>query len=147
MLARLLSITIGVAGCLLLGACGREARPTDEAPNPLARAPYESGLLHLISKDEVDELRTRGLNDPIRQVVEDLRAHPQVIPHAGVLGGTMGFYSDEIYLLNSHTVFARFEDGHIAGSGVFEFTVDPAGKLTWRVLSSTVDDPAAEPAR
>ncbi len=68
-------------------------------------------------------------------------AHPEIIPHAGVLGGRMGFYSPRnIHVLNARTVYARFDDGHIMGSGVFEFTIEPDGRIDWRVLDSAVED-------
>ncbi|HET9887209.1 MAG TPA: DUF4829 domain-containing protein, partial [bacterium] len=85
-------------------------------------------------------LRKRGLNDPIAQIVEDLRSHPEIIPHHGDLGGTMGFYDpDGIRVLSSRWVYARFEDGHVGGSGIFEFKVDPGGTLTWSVVSSAME--------
>jgi hypothetical protein len=83
---------------------------------------------HLISEQEIEALQRKGLSDPVRQLVKSLQAHPEIIPHDGILGGTMGFYDDkEICVLNARAVFARFDDGHIDGSGVFEFTVQTDG--------------------
>jgi hypothetical protein len=57
----------------------------------------------------------------------------------------MGFYADsDIWVLNAQSVFARFEDGHIAGSGVFQFTVNPDSSITWRVLSSRIEGPPVD---
>ena len=112
-------------------SCGRQPPPHRETPPPAA-VPRQ-----LISDDEIDVLQASGLTDPLRQVVASLRAHPEVIPQPGVLGGRMWFPSDsDIWVLNARTVFARFEDGHITGSGVFEFTVNPDSSITWRELLS-----------
>jgi hypothetical protein len=90
--------------------------------------------------DEIDLLREQGLAHPVHDIVASLQAHASVIPHEGVLGGRMGFYvADLIYVLDARTVFARFTDGHIEGSGVFQFTVLPDSTIAWTVLSSRID--------
>ena len=56
--------------------------------------------------------------DPIPQIVDGLMAHPELIPHEGVLGGTMGFYAArEIHILDGSCMYAEFNDGHIQGRG------------------------------
>jgi hypothetical protein len=123
----------------VVASCGRQPTPRREA-SP-AQATQESPF-HLISEDEIEVLRAQGLTDPVRQVVASLRAHPEVIPQPGVLGGRMWFPTDsDIWVLNARIVFARFEDGHIAGSGVFEFTVNADTSIAWRVLSSRIEGP------
>jgi hypothetical protein len=134
---------------VVAASCDREAEPpprspAEESPRPESASPGSpraEASRHLISKDEIDELREAGLTDPLQQLVDSLMAHPEIIPHAGVLGGRMGFYSPRnIHVLNARTVYARFDDGHIMGSGVFEFTIDPDARIAWRVLDSTVED-------
>jgi hypothetical protein len=84
---------------------------------------------------EIDHLRRRGLEDPVRDLVADLRRHPEVIPYPGVLGGRMGFYdSDRIRVLNDFWVYAPFEDGHVAGDAIFGYRVSPGGRISWRVI-------------
>jgi hypothetical protein len=126
--------------CVVVAACGRESGLSEERSSAASGSVREEPR-QLISEDEIEVLRARGLKAPTRQIIESLRAHPELIPHSGVLGGRMGFYSDEIYVLNSRTVFARFEDGHIQGSGVFEFSIQADGNLVWRVLSSKIEGP------
>jgi hypothetical protein len=117
--------------------CRRESTPADESIPERAQVSN-----HLISDDELEVLQSEGLADPIREIVSSLRAHPELIMHEGVLGGQMGFYSPEgIYVLNAKIVFARFTDGHIEGSGVFEFSVGDDGSITWRVLNSRIEGP------
>jgi hypothetical protein len=111
--------------------------PTHSAVSQSARAEPPG---HLIESTEIDELREAGLTDPVQQLVDSLMAHPEIIPHSGVLGGRMGFYSPgDIHVLDARTVFARFNDGHIVGSGVFGFMVEPGGKIVWRVIDSSVE--------
>jgi hypothetical protein len=95
---------------------------------------------HAIKLYEVEALRRLGLRDPIAQIVDSLVSHPEVIPHAGVLGGTMGFYArDAISVLDEARVYARFDDGHIEGFGLFQFEIRPDTSIAWTVLYSTVD--------
>lgn len=137
-----------LAVCVLLASGCEQAKKTEPARDqPAPRAPADTAApaqretsAHPIATYEIEELRQRGLSDPIAQIVQDLRSHPEVIPHSGVLGSKMGFYDPEgIRLLSSHWVYARFDDGHIMGSGVFEFAVRPGGKLSWSVVSSRLE--------
>jgi hypothetical protein len=129
-------------------SCDREAEPpprspAEESPRPESSPPKSPRVEtphHLIDEDEIDKLREAGLTDPLQQLVDSLMAHQEIIPHLGIHGGRMVFYPQDIHVLNERTVFARFEDGHIMGSGVFEFTIEPDGRIAWRVLDSTVED-------
>jgi hypothetical protein len=95
--------------------------------------PAEPG--HPIKRYQVEELRRQGLTDPIAQLIASLQSHREIIPHPGVLGGTMGFYYPEnIHVLDSNWVFALFDDGHVAGRGIFAFTVLPDSSIAWKVV-------------
>ena len=92
-----------------------------------------------IGPDELDALRRAGLADPAREIAADLVRHPELIPIPAVVGGTMGFRPVvDIRLLGGHWVFARFEDGHIGGSGVFEYEVRN-GRIRWKRLASAAE--------
>jgi hypothetical protein len=119
------------------------SQPSREpAPAKTTLPPQRESSAHPIGASEIEDLRKHGLRDPIAQIVEDLRSHPEVIPHPGELGGNMGFYDpDGIHVLSARWVYARFDDGHITGDGVFEFTVQPDGSLAWKVVSSRLDWP------
>ena len=74
---------------------------------------------------------------PPEIVVDELLTRPELIPYEGTLGGTMGFYSEEnIQVLNDQWVFARFEDGHVQGSMLLEYTFGVDGELRWTVLAA-----------
>jgi hypothetical protein len=144
------------AALLLLGAgCGPQERRAPEpggdttsavagtdttAPESGAGKADAAAPAHPIAPHEIEQLRRRGLHDPIPQLVEDLQKHAEVLPDSGVLGGRLGFYDPEgIHVLDSRWVYARFDDGHIGGSGVFEFAIQPDGSLVWKVVSARMD--------
>jgi len=124
-----------------ISGCARESTPP-HVQMQVSALPHRESPGHLISEQEIEALRRKGLSDPVRQLVKSLQAHPEIISHDGILGGTMGFYDGkEICVLNARTVFARFDDGHIDGSGVFEFTVQSDRTIGWRVLNSRIEGP------
>jgi hypothetical protein len=89
---------------------------------------------------ELEELQKRGLQDPLRDLVADLQKHPELIPHKGVLGGTMAFgFPEKIHVLTEKYVLAYYEDGHIAGWMLLEYSVARGGKISWRVIDTYID--------
>ena len=94
---------------------------------------------HLIRRYQLEQLAALGLSDPISQIVDSLRAHPEVIPFDGILGGTMGFYyPDRIHVLSPSWVYAEFDDGHISGRGVFAYSVQADTSFLWTVVTATL---------
>jgi len=95
----------------------------------------------ILSEQDIAELKREGLDNPHRQLRESLMAHRELIPFPGVHGGTMGFYDDkDIILLSSPYVFATFEDGHIGGSMLLEYTVAPGPQIVWKRLWAVRDE-------
>jgi hypothetical protein len=89
---------------------------------------------------ELEELQKKGLADPIRDLVADLQKHPELIPHEGVLGGTMAFgFPQKIHVLTDRYVLAYFEDGHIAGWMLLTYDVARGGRITWQRIDSYVE--------
>lgn len=89
---------------------------------------------------EVEELQKKGLVHPAADLVADLQKHPELVPHKGVLGGTMAFgFPEKIHVLTNRYVLAYFEDGHIAGWMLLEYAVSKGGKIFWRVIDSYLD--------
>jgi len=87
--------------------------------------------------DEADitDLKRQGLENPPRQLRESLVAHTELIPYPGVLGGRMFIVPDEkIVLLKPPYAFAEFEDGHIGGKMLIEYTVLPGPQIQWKRL-------------
>ena len=89
---------------------------------------------------EIEELRKKGLNNPVADLIADLQRHPEFIPHKGVLGGTMAFgFPEKIHVLTDKYVLAYFEDGHIAGWMLLEYTVAKGAKIYWQIIDSYLD--------
>jgi hypothetical protein len=89
-----------------------------------------------IDAASIEWLKYSGISD-YTQISEDLRLHPELIPYDGVLGGTMAFTN--IYVLNDKWIYARFEDGHIQGYGIYEYTVDQFMNISWKIIDSVLD--------
>jgi hypothetical protein len=88
-----------------------------------------------LSEADMADLKRQGLENPPRQLRESLMAHPELIPFHSVLGGTMYIVPDDkIVLLNPPYVFAEFEDGHIGGTMLVEYTVLPGPQIQWKRL-------------
>jgi len=84
--------------------------------------------------DYFDELRLAQVGiDDITLISEDLYKHPELIPYEGVLGGTMAF--TDIDVINYKWVYAKYEDGHIIGYGLYEYHVDDEAQIVWRLVS------------
>ena len=89
---------------------------------------------------EIEELQKKGLGNPLYDLAADLQRHPELIPHKGVLGGTMAFgFPEKIHVLTDKYALAYFEDGHIAGWMLLEYGVSKGGKIYWRVIDSYLD--------
>ncbi|MFW5801414.1 MAG: hypothetical protein ACOCVC_05245 [Spirochaeta sp.] len=89
-----------------------------------------------ISTDYPDPL---AAEDYTRRLKQDLMGKPWIIPYDGVLGGTMGFHTVEnIFILSERWVYARFEDGHIAGDMLLEYRIHSTGEIVWEILHSSL---------
>ena len=89
---------------------------------------------------EMDDLERRGLRDPVMALKGDLLAHPELIPFAPTMGGTMRFTGPAaVILLAGGFAHARFEDGHVGGTCIFEFNVKPTGEIEWKRVAAKLD--------
>ncbi|OGU29293.1 MAG: hypothetical protein A2057_09215 [Ignavibacteria bacterium GWA2_35_9] len=85
---------------------------------------------------DIKRLKEKGLSDPVREIIDDLIKHSELIPYKGILGGTMEFYDREIWILNNKWVFAYFEDGHVMGYLLLEYSISDDGKIEWKRIAS-----------
>ena len=112
--------------------CGEQlaaAKREREALQAKLDAPASGGGVRQLQKKSFEEA-----------LATDLMGHKELIPYKGVMGGTMGFYSKkDIHVLTSRWVLAAFEDGHIGGHMLLEYTVSPRGDIKWKVISAYVD--------
>lgn len=90
-----------------------------------------------IQEYEIAELKKKGLKDPVKELKADLLNRNELIPHKGVLGGTMGFLTEEhIHIISSKWAAAYFEDGHINGIMLLKYSILKDGKIRWTVMDS-----------
>ena len=89
---------------------------------------------------ETDELERKGLSDPVMALKNDLLAHPELIPYEPIAGGTMRFTGPaSIILLAGGYAHARFEDGHIGGTCILEYSVKPDATIEWKRVAARMD--------
>ena len=89
-----------------------------------------------LGPDEIEDLRGRGLADPVRDIKADLLRHPELIPIPGVLGGRMAFDGEDgIRILDEHWVYAEVSDGHIGGATLLAYEVRDGG-IRWTRLAA-----------
>src|SRR5262249_37708501 len=83
-------------------------------------------------------LRYEGGEELRQRLAADLLKHPELIPQAGVLGGTMRFYDGgEFQPIGSRWVLAPFEDGHASGLALLQYEVAQSGEISWKLLDSS----------
>ncbi len=86
---------------------------------------------------DIEEMKRRGLKEPVKDIISDLKQHRELIPHEGSVGGTMNFYSgSQIWILTKKWVLAYFEDGHNGGYLLLEYEVANNGRIKWKALAS-----------
>ncbi len=116
-----------------------EAKYNDVIQRPTVNTssrPAQGNFLDL-QNFNIERLKEKGLTDPVRDIVADLRKHTELIPYEGVLGGQMGFYFDnKIWVLTDQWVLAYFEDGHAGGFLIAKYNVTAGGKIEWRRLAA-----------
>jgi len=90
-----------------------------------------------LSSTHINRMKKKGLNNPVQNLIQNLKSHPELIPEKGTLGGTMGFYFDEkIWILTNKWVLAYFEDGHTGGYLLLQYDVRSDGTINWKRISS-----------
>ena len=109
----------------------------DSLRQSLRQEPSEPiGFPALLTGYDIQQLKRKGLANPVEDIRNDLMNSAELIPLEGVLGGTMQFYEDQIYVLTNRWVLAYVDDGHIAGYLWLEYSVDSGGEITWTVRDS-----------
>jgi len=91
----------------------------------------------LMDEASIFKLKDMGIDD-YTVIADDLRVHTELIGFEGVVGGTMQF--SDIFVMNDQWVYARFEDGHIMGYGLFMYTIEANKDITWGVMDSVLDN-------
>jgi hypothetical protein len=118
---------------------------TSDTNQPVSpESPYGKELsdirTHQLREEDRQFLISKGLQDPIHDLVQDLMKHNELIPCKGIVGGTPGFYDpDRIAVLNKEHVTADYDDGHAEGTIELSFIVSN-GTVSWTVVHSECGD-------
>lgn len=78
-----------------------------------------------------------SLEKPEVYIVEALERNSQLIPEKSVLGGTMRFVDSEI--LNERFIWAAYEDGHVAGEAIFQYKLNEADSVDFKLISEVIN--------
>ena len=98
---------------------------------------FKEDLNYWFSDKEIDELKEKGIINPLKDIKDKLYANPKIIPYPAVLGGTMHF--GNISLLSDRWVIADFDDGHIMGAMILKYTVQKDTSLKWTVIDKYIE--------
>mgnify|MGYP001085805327 CR=1 FL=1 len=98
--------------------------------------PIDQDFKGLLTRYDFNFLRQKGLDNPVETLKTDLVSRTDLIPQKGILGGTMRFYEDQIYILSSRWVMAYYDDGHIVGQMLLRYTVSLPGRITWEMIDA-----------
>lgn len=74
-----------------------------------------------------------GIGDPEAYIENALRERIDLIPMDAVLGGTMRY--SNIQLLGGKWLIADFEDGHVYGRAIYEYTIKDNDKLHFKIIA------------
>lgn len=86
----------------------------------------------------IDYLIKNGFSTPAL-LMATLTDKDSIIPIKGVLGGTMHWIPENSILLTDKFVFASFEDGHVAGFALLQYSFEGQGEVTWKVIETYMD--------
>ena len=75
-----------------------------------------------------------GIENPEKFIVESLVSKPELIPLKAVLGGTMRF--GNIQLLGEKWLIAEYDDGHVYGKSIYEYTIYEKGIIDFKLIVS-----------
>jgi hypothetical protein len=129
-------LIVGTSACRPDAEEPTQDPPPASLPSPSAVQPPQ----HFISEFDRERLLRRGLTHPVSDLIADRQARPELIPHPGVLGGTMRFFSkQDIHVLNARWVYAYVEDGHVSGWALLHYDVGREGRIAWRLIESFID--------
>jgi len=83
------------------------------------------------------KLKSQGIKTPKVYIIDNLMRHNNLIPMKAVLGGNMQF--SRVSLLGKSWAIADFNDGHVGGEMLLNYTVKDTS-VDWRVLKWETND-------
>lgn len=73
-------------------------------------------------------------------ILSDLEKQSDLISFEGVLGGKMQYFSSESSVISTKWVLGYFEDGHIFGYSLLQYTIEDQGNIKWKIIDSYLLD-------
>ena len=75
-----------------------------------------------------------SIDDPKEFISKSLKEKPELIPLEPVVGGTMKFRN--VKVLTNDWVLGIYDDGHIEGKSIYQYRLQPDGKLKFTHVTS-----------
>lgn len=72
--------------------------------------------------------------NPREYITNALKQHPEKIPLKPVAGGTMDFR--EVQVISEDWVLATYDDGHIQGRAIYQYTLQNDGSMDFELVAS-----------
>lgn len=140
-------LVVMIAGCSTNEKELRETRAKlDSLHTVVSQQESEINALKEVANKEVEGNRwynpqtdgrvflKQNITDPASFIKESLRGRTDLIPLEPVLGGQMHF--GDMQLLGSQWIIAEYEDGHVMGQSLYEYTLGPEGEVQFSILVS-----------
>lgn len=133
----LLVVVLGF-GSLAVWKIAKSTQDTDTNPptDSISVAPPSAppGMpAYQLTEADIEALKAKGLTDPVNDLLDDLKDHPELLPAEGTLGGTMKFWPSESRVISPSRVEAYYEDGHTGGRLLLEYEIND-GEISWTVV-------------
>jgi hypothetical protein len=107
----------------------------DDLRNQLSELQAAEALLPKSNDILIRDIRRAGFTGEIKDIIDDLRKHTELLPDKAILGGTMRFA--EIRVISDRWVLAGIDDGHIDGYMFLNYKWN-GSSLTWKVIDSYI---------
>ena len=92
-------------------------------------------MSYLYPDSVINVLESHDFNS-VEALLNTLKDHHDLIKVDGILGGTMRWWPENSILINEKYAFGYFEDGHILGYALLEYSFDENDIPVWKVLQT-----------
>ncbi|WP_114417217.1 hypothetical protein [Marinospirillum perlucidum] len=131
---------------VLLWPKAEEAPAPETAIQDQGAAPSGSSLPPDPGFDDQDlaYLKDQGLARPIKQLLTDLLAHPDLLPQQEAGETPFVFVERQLRLLNRRWLLVDFTNTQRSGQALYAFEVTAEGQIEWQLLDYYLNEQAAE---
>lgn len=75
-----------------------------------------------------------SIENPREYVKDALKKQPNLIPMKAEVGETIDFR--EVSVISEDWVLATYDDGHVQGRSIYQYSLQPDGKITFELVAS-----------